>query len=335
VLRQLQVQLQARSQHPTLVLFGQRRMGKSSLLYQLPHQFDANTVPVRIDCQAGEMQESNAAFLFNLARAIRRQAAEHRQLELPDAPALSAMTFTAFNVWLEAVEARLERRVMLLCLDEFESIGAAVAKGWLDERVLGFLRNLIQHHPQVTLLLAGSHRPGEIGRPWSDYLISAVVLPISYLPADEVAKLVTRPIPGFPLVYRPEAVAHIIKLTRCQPLLVQLLCQQLVILLNERGEREAGVEEIEAAVPGALERGGSLYFTYLAEYDAAVTGQAMLRRLAQQGTGAIMSEIELTGDDPDRQQTLERLLARDILERVDGGVRFQVELTRRWWVAAQ
>lgn len=145
------------------------------------------------------------------------------------------MTFTTFSEWLRQVEQQVGERVLLLSLDEFESVGAAVAGGWLDERIFGFLRNLIQHHPPITLLLAGSHRPSEIGRPWSDYLISAVVLPISYLDAEETARLITQPIPGFPLRYTPQAVQRIIDLTRCQPLLVQLLCQQIVLLLNERG----------------------------------------------------------------------------------------------------
>jgi hypothetical protein len=331
VLRDLLAHLRDRSQRPTLVLFAQRCMGKTSLLYQLPYKFDAQTVPVFVDCQAAEMQESDTVFLFNLARAIQRQAQEFRQIEFPPPPSLAEMTATAFSQWLEAVESQLGGRVLLLCLDEFERIGEAVNRGWLDERILDFLRNLIQHHSQVTLLLAGSHRPAEIGRPWSNYLISAVVLPISYLRPEDVEKLVTQPIPGFPLYYKPEAVQHIIQLTRCQPLLVQLLCQQLVILLNERGEREAGVAEIEAAVPGALSQGGTLYFTYLAEYDAGVEGQVMLRELALHGPGAVLPEDTLTHGEPARQEALRRLLARDLVERADGGIRFEVELTRRWW----
>ncbi len=61
-------------------------------------------MPVRVDCQAAEMQESNAAFLFNLARAIQRQAQEFRQIELPPPPLLAEMTATAFSQWLEVVE---------------------------------------------------------------------------------------------------------------------------------------------------------------------------------------------------------------------------------------
>ena len=203
-----------------------------------------------------------------LGRAIQRQALQHRGLDLPPSPELEDSGFSRFSVWLEQVEERLDGRVLLLCFDEYESLGEAINKGQLDDRILGFLRNLIQHHPRVSLLLAGSHHPQEIGRPWSDYLISAVVLRVGYLQPEDARRLITRPIEGFPRIFTAEAVEDIISLTRCQPLLVQLLCQQLVLLLNERGEREAGPEAVETAVPSALSAGGSMYFTYLAEYDA-------------------------------------------------------------------
>jgi len=331
VLRQIEQHLRNRRQRPTLLLFGQRRVGKSSLLYQMVNKLSANIIPVRVDCQAGEMQESNAAFLFNLARAIVSQAAEQRALHLPALPTGQTVSFTTFSLWLESVEQILGERTLLLGLDEFESLGHAVDNGWLDERVLGFLRNLSQHHTQVDLLLAGSHRPDEIDETWSSYLIGATVIEIAYLDPSETRRLIECPIPGFGLRYQPAAVDHIIQLTRCQPLLVQLLCQELVHLLNERGEREAGIAEIEAVVPRALQRGSSLYFAYLRKYDAGPLGDAMLRTLAQQGPGATLTVDALTSQQPDRLAALTRLLARDLVEKIDGGVRFQIELVRRWW----
>ncbi|MFN8490864.1 MAG: hypothetical protein U0350_24945 [Caldilineaceae bacterium] len=331
VLRQLEMHLRDRTQRPALLLFGQRRMGKSSLLYQLPNQLGDSVVPVCIDCQAGEMREDNTAFLFNLARMICTQATEQRGLLLPSPPGLSEMTFTAFTLWLEQVEAALESRLLLLGLDEFEALGDAIENKWLDERVLGFLRNLIQHHPKLNILLAGSHRPQELAGFWSSYLISVNVFEISYLEPLETRRLIERPIPGFGLHYQPQAVDHIIALTRCQPLLVQLLCQELVHLLNERGEREAGVAEVEAAVPRALERGNTLYFNYLREYDAGLEGNVMLTKLAKRGQSAVIKTAELTGEQPAYVAALQRLLARDLVEEVEGGIRFEVELVRRWW----
>ena len=330
LLRQLQAHLRNRSQRPALLLFGQRRMGKSSLLYQLPTQLEEGVAPVRIDCQAGEMQESNSAFLFNLGRAIQHQALAERKLVLPAPPTLAEATFTAFSLWLQAVETALGQRTLLLCFDEFEALGGAITKGWLDERLLGFLRNLIQHHPKIDLLLAGSHRPHELPPPWSSYLISVNVLEISYLEPTETRRLIETPIPGFGLHYQPAAVDQIIALTRCQPLLVQLLCQELVHLLNERGEREATVNDVEVVITRAFTRGSTLYFQYLQD-DAGVEGNAILTQLAKLGPKATVAPNVLTGNQPAFQTALQRLLDRDLVEEVTGGIRFEVELVRRWW----
>ncbi len=40
--------------------------------------------------------------------------------------------------------------------------------------------------------------------------------------------------------------------------------------------------------------------------------------------------LALAGSE--RQEVLERLLARDIVERVEDGIQFEIELTRQWWV---
>lgn len=72
---------------------------------------------------SGSDWSKNAIRFFNLARAVRRQAAEYRGLDLPPPPPLAETPFTVFTLWLEEVEAQLGERVLLLCLDEFESGG--------------------------------------------------------------------------------------------------------------------------------------------------------------------------------------------------------------------
>ncbi len=113
------------------------------------------------------------------------------------------------------------------------------------------------------------------------------------------------------LHYKPAAVDEIIRLTRCQPLLVQLLCQELVHLLNERGEHEATVVDIEAVIPRAFASGSSLYFDYL-QKDAGPIGDTMLRNLAQAGPGASVPQAQLTGGQIAHEQALKRLLQRDL-----------------------
>lgn len=114
-------------------------------------------------------------------------------------------------------------------------------------------------------------------------------------------------------------------------MLIQLPCQELVHLLNERGEQQADVPEIEAAVPKALERGNLLYFTYLNEYDAGVEGSEMLSALAKRVPGVVLANSELTGNRPSHEKVLQRVLLRDIVEQVNYGIQPEIELVRRYW----
>lgn len=113
---------------------------------------------------------------------------------------------------------------------------------------------------------------------------------------------------------------------------MQLLCQELVHLLNERGQREAAVAQVEEVVPRAFARGSTLYFQYLQD-DAGEAGNAILTQLAKRGPDAVMDASALTRGQPAYQAALQRLLARDLVEEVAGGIRFEVELVRRWWAA--
>ncbi|MEW5959766.1 MAG: hypothetical protein AB1801_18730, partial [Chloroflexota bacterium] len=67
--------------------------------------------------------------------------------------------------------------------------------------------------------------------------------------------------------------------------------------------------------------------------QAGATGLAVLRFLAGQGEGAVVSRDSLARCAPsaDLDQALARLSRRELIEGVDGGYRFQVELIRRWF----
>jgi len=65
-----------------------------------------------------------------------------------------------------------------------------------------------------------------------------------------------RPVDGFPEIYQPEAVDAIVRLTRCQPYLVQLVCYEVVDRLNVEQRWEATAGDVEAVVP-VVSNGGA------------------------------------------------------------------------------
>ncbi|MEH2418060.1 hypothetical protein [Nostoc sp.] len=93
------------------------------------------------------------------------------------------------------------------------------------------------------------------------------------------------------LRYEPNAVERVLQLTHCHPFLVQLLCAEIIVLKNEQDpsiRRLATLADVEAAIPEALQSGG-FFFADIQNNQVDATGQAILRFIAAQGEGAIVS----------------------------------------------
>ncbi|WP_224312135.1 MULTISPECIES: hypothetical protein [Nostocaceae] len=243
--------------------------------------------------------------------------------------------FPRFDEWLDQVEQVLEQNTALLMLDEFEALDSAINRGRFDEEdVLGMLRHLIQHRPRFKMLLAGSHTIEEYQR-WASYLINVQVVHISYLKEEEARQLIEHPVKYFTLRYEPEAVERVLQLTRCHPFLIQLLCGEIIVLKNEQDpsiRRLTSLEDVEAAIPEALQSGG-FFFADIQNNQVDANGREVLRLIAAQGEGEIVSKFTLSEQFPDVwERTIALLLQQELIEEVADSYRFQVELIRRCFV---
>jgi len=320
---------------PPLLLYGQRRMGKTSLLNNLGRMLPSTITPLFVDLQGPAARATeHGGFLYNLARGMVDSASRQRGLILPalTREALAGDPFTHFDEWLDEVEKALGDNTALLSLDEFEVLEGAFGEGRFSERdVLGMLRHLIQHRPRFKVLLAGSHTLDEVQR-WASYLINVQVVQIGYLNEGEALQLIENPVKDFALRYEPEASRRVLALTRGHPFLTQLLCAEIVALKNEQDpavRRLARLADVEAAVPAAL-NSGSFFFADIERNQVDERGLAVGRFIAAQGEGAV-ARREALAQFANPERALTPLLRRDVLEAADGGYRFQVELIRRWF----
>ncbi len=324
-------------------LYGQRRMGKTSLLNNLGRLLPSNIAPFFVDLQGPViLSNTEADFFYAIARSMVMSAQQQRRLALPSLPSqdLTSNPFMRFDEWLDAVEGVMEahgQNIALLSLDEFEMLDSALVKGHFSANiVLGMLRHLIQHRPRFKVLLAASHTLDELQR-WSSYLINAQVVALDYLQTGEARQLIENPVKNFSLRYEPAAVQRVLTLTRQHPFLVQLMCAEMVTLKNEQpsnARRVARLEDVELAAHSALRR-GSFFFADIERNQVDQRGLAVLRVLAGQGEAAIVNRdtlARLSALDAELELVMALLLQREIIEAQDDGYRFQVELIRRWFV---
>lgn len=330
---------------PPLLLYGQRRMGKTSLLFNLRWMLPNRIVPLVVDLQGPVAQSlDHQGFLYNIAKGMTASVQQQGlALERLSRESLAGDPFTAFDDWLDGVETALvnqNRSTILLALDEFEALDMAMSAGRLrEEAVLGTLRHIIQYRPRFKLILAGSHMLSEFGR-WSSYLINAQTIHLSYLKEAEARQLIERPMKDFPLVYAPSASQRVLDLTRGHPYLVQLLCSEVVALKNEQDSDvryRATAVDVEAAVPQMLER-GMQFFVDIQTNQLNDSALSLLRFMAQSGDGGHVTRAALSrvfADSSRLESALQLLIRRELIQEFDGGYRFQVEIIRRWFAVGR
>ena len=323
---------------PPLLLYGQRRVGKTSLLNNLGRLLPSKILPMFVDLQGpASRAQDEIGFLYNIGRAMRQSAQKQRNVLLPELTRdmLQIDPFTQFEEWLDLVEETLGDNLALLMFDEFEALERVLEKSRFDEEiVLGMMRHLIQHRPRFKVLLSGSHTLDEFQR-WSSYLINVQVIHIGYLSAEEARQLVETPVQDFALRYEPLASERVLALTNGHPFLVQLLCAEIVALKNEQPparRRLANLEDVETAVAETLTH-GSFFFADIKQNQVQDLGRSILEFMAIQGEQIPVAleklQVEFTEDTGVLESTLQSLQHRELIERVDGGYCFQIELVRR------
>ena len=332
-------QLILNRRQPPLLLYGQRRVGKTSLLNNMGRLLPSTIVPMFVDMQGPATRaRDEAGFLYNMARSMVRSANQHRRVILPPLTreALADDPFTQFEEWLDQVEGVLGDQVGLLMLDEFEVLEHSFENGRFDETViLGMIRHLIQHRLKFKVMLSGSHTLEGFHR-WSSYLINVQVIHVGYLSTAEARQLVLAPVQGFALRYEPEAVNEIVRTTRGHPFLLQLLCAEVVACKNEQPpeqRRLATMSDVEMGIQQALAH-GSFFFADIETNQLDLVSAEVLRLIARSGPFGVLRRQALVEYFPSLlalEAALTALQNRELIESVDEGYRFQVELIRRWF----
>ncbi|NPA26699.1 MAG: hypothetical protein GXO36_03765, partial [Chloroflexi bacterium] len=215
VMQRLEAEFAAfQTQRPALLLFGGRRMGKTSLLKQLPVRLGAEVVPLVLDLQGLGTVESSAAFWGRLVAEARKVAREARGMSFPavDEAALARDPFDTFLRWLDAVERAAPQHYFLLALDEYESLETAIREGRLDLRVLDVFRHILQHRSRWLVLFSGVYTFEDLPVHWSDKFINVRRLLVGPLEEDAARELIVRPVPDFEqqVHYPPEAVEQLL-----------------------------------------------------------------------------------------------------------------------------
>lgn len=313
------------SQRPALLLYGRRRIGKTSTLLNLPRLLSSKFVPVFIDCQDAKWREGDEAFCYHLAASLYDALNQRALVDTSRRPQLERFeryAFTRLGEYLDQIEesSRAAHKQILLTFDEYEKLGEGITVSKVTTEVLNQLRTIVQHRERIVALFSGGHRFEEMRTiNWSDYLINVKMLELSFLAPEDARELITEPVPL--LQYESGVIEQIIEMTHCQPYLLQAVASDLVNYLNSERRMLATASDLEIAVEKVLVT-AQAYFFYIWTEDCSESEREILRAIA-----TFQTNSSTPADNP---AALQSLCHKEILERRGSCYRFTIELFRRW-----
>jgi hypothetical protein len=247
-----------------LLLYGERRIGKTSTLYQLVEGPRGRPLregaarrlwPAYVDLQrlAGCHTDE---WLRRLARDIYRQVAHHRPSRaMPRSLAGEDSAYAAFDRALDHLEQHLPAGdLILLAVDELEQLRAGIDAGALDPAVAPFLRSQAQHRSRLALVFSGSY--GLLDDSWRPLIDLTARYELRPLDFEAVAALIRAPLAG-ELSYDDAAVEQIWQQTGGRPFPIQAICHRLVSMRNRQGRREPIDGDEVLAVLAEMAGGGN------------------------------------------------------------------------------
>ncbi|MDY6940793.1 MAG: AAA family ATPase [Cyanobacteriota bacterium] len=345
ILRQLEELWVMGQQLQSVVIYGHRRMGKTSILRNA-----ANRLGARIRVAYVNLQQVSDApqGVGEVLVAICDEISATVGLPPPEDDKLLSQPHLTFKRYLRRVETHLQTQLdnagLIIALDEFEQIEELIEKGQIDSKFMGFLRGSIQQSPKIAFALAGLHTLDEMTADYfQPFFASVLPIRVKFLTSGATHTILANPDDGdFPLDYTRETLDGIYQLTAGQPYLVQLIGFQLVRRYNDwvfdagRSREPRFTPEDLAAVidnPEFFQR-GRYYFTGV--WNQAAQGasgqQAVLTAIAPHPDGLPRQELEaeIGLDATTLENAITTLIRHDVIEEKDGNLRIIVELFRRW-----
>lgn len=343
VLRQLEELWVMGHQLQSVVLYGHRRMGKTSILLNAANCSGSGVKVAYVNLLClGDSPQGAGEVLMAISDAI----SDAVDCTPPSDTDLLNLPYRTFERYLKQVEAHLSGG-LIVALDEFEKIEELIEAEKIPKDFMGYLRGLVQMSSKVAFAFAGLHTLEEMTADYfQPFFASVIPIHVGFLQPGATRQILANPDEEFPLDYTPEALDQIYALTAGQPYLVQLVGFQLVRRYNDYVFQQGRprdplftVENVEAVIndPEFFKRGRYYFDGVWGQAARGASGQqAILKALAPHPQGLSIDAVaQATAmDEETLQEALKTLMRHDVVREREGCWQIIVELFRRWVLQA-
>ncbi len=264
----------AGTQSKSIVVFGQKRAGKSSILYHLKQKMEASGNLLVIDLgNIGSIldEHSQTPFIYQILWSILRKlrdavedAVEERDLspldlnfpqdrEFYEHPSPLVKFRDVFDEYKRQTARTKDWKHMqvFLLIDEFSYIYGQIVNGKLPELFMKNWKALLQEN-YFSVVLAGQDVMPKFKQRFPNEFGTTQDERVSYLKREDAIRLIDEPIRiggrNGESRYRERAIERIIELTAGSPFYIQIVCDRLVRYMNRKRASlitEADVEQVK------------------------------------------------------------------------------------------
>lgn len=367
--RYVRTKLEGANQGVVIVFCGERRVGKSSILYQvLNGRLGDRFIPVFVDLQ--EMVIASDAEFFtrvsrliaeSIARADTRVIAATAPTAAGDAldlsgprspssvaPSISPPQFDARNPYplfldfLDEALSSIGDRTLLILMDEYELLEGKVDEGKLSNELFTFLAGLMDNKERLALIFTGSRRLEERDRKyWRELLRRSLFRKVGFLTEKDTVRLITEPVQGR-VIYGRGVVEVIQRLTAGQPFYTQVMCQNVVDYMNEHRQNWLTLADLKLVITDIVDNPlPQMIYAWDGLSDDEKLGLSLLAETLADGTAYATATdlrtsvkandypVNLSGNTI--RLNLEEMFRRELLEKDPAdGFRFKIDLLRLW-----
>lgn len=268
VMAQIKRQLGAADHANVILLEGNRRTGKTSILKMIEKSdVPDGWIPVYCSLQSTAVVSAQEVF-----RVLAQQTgyalhaagieawppdvggpAPGLPFELAFSRALSQAfsadrPFETFQLYVSTAVAAAAPRRLLYLIDEFDELQQNIDDGLVSPHVPKNIRHLLQHQPGICAIISGSRRLKKLREDyWSALFGLGYRVGVSALPAEDAKLLVTEPVAG-KLRYLPQACDRLVELCACQPFLIQSLCSRVFDGAASGGDRTIRTTKLKKVI---------------------------------------------------------------------------------------
>ena len=330
-------------QCPSVILYGHRRMGKSSILQNLEFYLDDNNT-LFVDCNMhlfGSIDNTGQLlYLFALEIYYKFIDVTKKYLQKPNENAFFSSPYQSFRHFIDLLDRVREGKRFIIMIDEFEEIEELLEQGKLDPQFLKFWRAIFQTYHWLIIAFAGLYTLQEMTTDyWNPLFASVQLVPVSFLHPDEARQLIQNPIP---IEYTPDAIDNIIYLTNGQPYLIQLIGKALVTYFNNQTylhgrfykDIKFTVKDVTTIINSdELFSAGNGYFQGVWSQAQSSQPEGQLEILKQLSHHPLsVEDLALATGFTTQQveQCIKTLVKHDVIKQNNNFYEYTVELMRRW-----